>query len=236
MFARKKLKAPVIRVINNAGLLRKEVTAAMTAVQAQLDNEFAADWKKSATLTDSGKRLTDWNLVLSNTIDVQGALGYHAYNGIPTAIVDVALSNKYGPWEICFGHEVLEMVGDPTCNLVRPYPNNQLVAYEACDAVEGVNCSYKAKNGVSLTDFQLQAWFDGKGDKFSHNNSVSAPLQLAPGGYISVWNGSRWTQVFADKPSANAMMRAATSHRDAVRRGMIELYDYAGHARLLTKQ
>jgi hypothetical protein len=206
------MTTPVIRVINNAGLPAKEVRAACRAVQKQLSRDFAPDWKRTARITTYGRRKADWNLVLANTIDVPNALGYHTYNGIPTAIVDVQLSNKYGPWTICFSHEVLEMVGDPTCNLVMPFPGGKQVAYESADPVEGQNCAYQIE-GVWVSDFVLQAWFTGRGSKYDFTGVLKAPLTLAPQGYIALWDGTQWTQVFGDHVDADSRAYAARRHR-----------------------
>jgi len=207
----RKLLAPVtqprIRIVNQSKLVTAaEVAAAAAAIHVQVNRDFAPDWGKTATVTASRRRKPgDWIVVLADTIDVTGALGYHNdLSLLPHAIVDVALCKQYGlNWTVTLSHEVLEMLGDPTCNLVMPYPGGKLVAYEACDAVEADHYGYVI-NGVLVSDFQLQAWFTGHGTKYDFMGHLSKPLTLLPGGYISVHDSNGWHQVFAAETNGSA--------------------------------
>jgi len=190
---------PHIRIVNNSKIVTNaQVRAAARAIQVQVRRDFAPDWGHSATVSTRRKTAADWVVSVQDTIDTSGALGYHDVTGLtPTAIVDVALCKHYGlNWTVTLSHEVLEMLGDPTCNLVRPYPGGRSVAYEACDPVEADRCGYLI-NGVQVSDFVLQAWFTGAPGPYDFTRKLTAPLSLAPGGYVAVLDASGWHQVFA---------------------------------------
>ena len=190
---------PHIRIVNNSKLVTNaQVRAAARACQVQVRRDFAPDWGHSCTVSTRRKTAADWVVSVQDTIDMKGALGYHNVVGVnPHAIVNVALCKRYGlNWTVTLSHEVLEMLGDPTCNLVRPYLGHKMVAYEACDPVEADRCGYWI-NGVQVSDFVLQAWFTGGPGPYDFTRQLSAPLSLAPGGYVAVLDLSGWHQVFA---------------------------------------
>lgn len=79
-------------------------------------------------------------------------------------------------------HEACEIGGDPYANWWSDHPSGDLVALEACDPVEDE--SYKASNGVSLSNFVGPRWFrDGPGP-FDWLKTRKKPFQVSGGGYI----------------------------------------------------
>ena len=108
-----------------------------------------------------------------------------------------------------FTHEVLEALADPWINLAAQTGAGQFYAVEVGDPVESDRFAYLI-GAVKVSDFVLPAWFipghpgpyDCLGSRAADGlggvSPVSAPLELASGGYASVWSGAGgWSQVSA---------------------------------------
>lgn len=190
---------PTIRIINHSKLVTAvEVKAAAAALQKAISHDFAPIWGIGAIVkTGRTARPGEWAFVLADSINAAGALGYHTVHGTtPTAIIDVALCKQDNvSWTSCLGHEALEALADPQCNLTWPYPGGRNVAYEVGDPVE--RGSYFI-DGIEQTNFVTPAWFKGGAGPYDFLNQLSAPLTLGHGGYVAVWNGSTWSQIFGD--------------------------------------
>lgn len=140
--------------------------------------------------------------------DVDGALGYHDEDDNGVAYIKVfvspTLDNGGTAYEgpnsvsVTLSHEVLELTGDAPANKWVDGPNGADFAYELCDAVEGD--SYVI-NGVSVSNFVLQSFFDPKaesGARLDFLGKVDHPFAMTPGGYqITRTEPGRVSQVFA---------------------------------------
>ena len=74
--------------------------------------------------------------------------------------------------------------------------DSRIYALEVCDAVEDDRLGYKI-DGVLVSDFITPAWFEPTdADRLDFNRHLSKQLELARGGYISVFDpSSGWTQI-----------------------------------------
>ena len=180
-----------------------ELAPVVTALQAQIHNDFRPHWNTGAHLAlVTGPPSPDsWWLVVFDTSDQAGALGYHdlTTGGMPLGKVfvsDAAQANV--PLSSVMSHELLEMLADPFIFSTVQIQATQFTALEVCDPVEAN--SYEI-DGVTVSDFVTPAWFvnppvPGPVDLLS---VLSGPLTLAPGGYMSLWTPqSGWQQRFAD--------------------------------------
>ena len=156
-----------------------------------------------------------WNLILMDHSDQQGALGYHQdENGtdIPYAEVFVMDTLQDGSTvSAVASHEALEMLVDPDVSTVRTQlreDTQELYIVEACDAVQGCDYDVGAPEGrvtgTKVSDFCLPSWWtmEPSGAPYSFRNSVAAPWELAPQGYISTALASdpnKWRQVFGSQ-------------------------------------
>lgn len=180
----------------------------MNALQRQASENFAPAWGIDARLnfvpSSSAKGWQGkWNLIITDTSDEAGALGYHDLtpDGLPVGKVFAKTDLQYGAkWSVTASHELTEMLLDPWINLTAFDPRRGLfVAFEAADAVEADELGYTI-DGVLVSDFVLPAFFDPtalgrKNALFSWRSHVSAPFQLAAGGYESVFvPGRGWSQ------------------------------------------
>lgn len=199
---------PKIAILNRSTVVSDEQGKAITeSLQDQVTNHFGPIWNTSAKLNYVAKGQEDgwqdkWNVVILDTSDEAGALGYHDYTpeGLPVGKAFARTAELYGyQVSVTICHEVLEMLGDPAINKVAG-SYNTLYAYENCDAVESDELGYEI-GGILLSDFVTPAWFvdDYNAEiPYSFKENVHAPFELAPGGYISYTNTwpPNWQQHF----------------------------------------
>jgi len=76
--------------------------------------------------------------------------------------------------------------------------DSRIYALEVCDAVEDDRLGYNI-DGVLVSDFITPAWFEPTdADRLDFKRHLSKQLELARGGYISVFDtSSGWTQITA---------------------------------------
>lgn len=171
------MPSPTISVVNFSDLADNEVQDAIRAVNRQIQEDFAPIWGAVWDLRLHGSSFDASNpdtlseefvqgeavLYIVDESHLPGAAGYHALNGreIPFGFVFVTDPND---WTVTLSHEALELIIDPTVNVLVPGPdprpgradNTVLHAYEVCDAVE--RTSYLI-DGVRVSNFITQQWF-----------------------------------------------------------------------------
>lgn len=225
-----------IAVINASTVLTdSQVQAVIPDMQTQVSRDFYPAWGVDACLTfipqASKPQPGQWWLVILDDSDQAGALGYHdlTNEGLPMGKVFAGTDLKYGSeWSVTASHELLEMLGDPNINLTvfvqKDDSSGRLYAYEVCDACEADNLAYKIGNTL-LSDFVYPSWFEDfrkpKSTQFDFGNHLTAPLQLAPGGYIGIFDvtsGNGWTQITAKKEDMHMRVRAEVGTRRERRR------------------
>lgn len=163
-----------IAIVNEATVLTDaQVQAVVPALQIQVTRDFAPLWHRDATLTfySSANKgsipATAWWVIILDTSDVGGALGYHDLTpqGLPMAKVfaKTAIDNNQS-WTITASHELLEQLANP---YVGEYAFEQtsdtagtLYPMEVGDPVEDDRLGYMI-NGVSVSNFVTPAWFQG---------------------------------------------------------------------------
>jgi len=194
-----------VSVLNRSTLIQdSEIQAVMEALQSQVTNDFAPVWGVDAQLSfvpqGEAPKPNTWWLVILDTSDQAGALGYHdlTQDGLPLGKVFVQSNLDAGTsWTVTASHELLEMLVDPDINLtvfVQPSATaGTLYAYEVCDACEADGYGYTIGKTL-VSDFVYPAWFESfrtpNSVKFDRQGKISQPFQLLPGGYIGVFDVS----------------------------------------------
>ena len=211
-----------VGVVNQSSqITREQALEAIGALQIQVSRDFAPVWGQNCTLQlfDDATKVPSgaWLLALLDDSDQADALGYHDFtsSGQPIGKVFVKTTVDDGAsWTVCASHELLEMLADPDIVRCVFLPSDQpgdqgiLYAYEVCDAVEDDSLGYGINN-ITVSDFVFPAWFDpqaGASQQLSFQHSVTAPLELAAGGYISYFrdpNSQGWEQKFADSRASS---------------------------------
>jgi hypothetical protein len=143
--------------------------AIIDAVTEQVNGPFAAEWGTTPMSMRIGSGPTDRGATeiavnFRDTLDVQGALAYHAtVNGVPDIEVGVDLfeSAIVGQESVACGvsHEILEMARDLGANGWKDRQDSTGLsdAEEMCDFVQ--NTSYPANNGATMSNFVTKAFF-----------------------------------------------------------------------------
>lgn len=181
-----------IAIVNQSTVVSlSDVSAAVAALQIQLDRDFSPAWGIWARLgvnDGAAERI----LVLDDTNQAD-ALGYHTITQ-----QDVQDGEA---WPATLSHELLEQLCDPLTNLAAEgsYQGKAAVfAFEVCDPVE--NDEYQI-NGIPVSNFVLPSWFqEGYTGRVDHLGRLSKSFTLSPGGYISYQTrlGS-WQQWFGER-------------------------------------
>lgn len=166
----------------------------------------------------------DAELLLVDTSDVAGALGYHwlTPDGLPYGIVAIktTLDAGYDPM-VTLTHEFLEVAGDPDALAIAEVETSGAfkgIAYELCDPVEhdrdGIDIQLASGKHFVASNFILPSWFvQGSPGPWDQRGLLKAALTLRPGGYTANYDCSRgWTQQFA-KTRGRMSFRARNTTR-----------------------
>lgn len=197
---------PTVSIVNDpsSGEKDADIKRIVAALSKQLANDFGPVWHTGAHLhfVDSKSKppIGTWVIALLDSSDVAGALGYHDLTpaGLPLGKVFAGTDRQYDQKvSVTLSHELLEMLSDPWISLTAQADDGRFYAWENCDAVEADGLGYDI-DGVTVSDFVTPAWFGHGAGPVDHQGHLTRPLQLAPGGYISVFDpqsGQGWQQV-----------------------------------------
>lgn len=211
---------PVIAITNESTVLTDDqVRSVIPALQKQVTNDFRAYWGVDASLVflPKGEALTAgwWQIVVLDDPDQADALGYHELSstGSPLGKIFARLDEQAGAlWTVTLSHELLEMLGDPDIDTCKQAADGKFYALEVSDAVEADNLGYQIDN-VFVSDFVTPRWFNDQVecDRYSFKQRVTKPLELAPGGYISVFANGNWGQLSEQALLASGRESAAAA-------------------------
>lgn len=193
---------PHIAVVNESSLLTdSQVDTIAAALQRQANLHIAKAWGLAQVgISRKVPGLADWQLVFLDDSDQAGALGYHddLSTGLPLMRVFVRTCRQDRVSESsCASHEVAEALVDPYLNTASFDGRSKFWATEVGDPVQ--RGSYSVL-GVEVSNFVTPAWFNPNATRgFDHLGQVSAPFQVATGGYsqfLDITNPSKgWQQI-----------------------------------------
>lgn len=208
---------PQIDVVNQSTVVSDaDAILYVNAVQVQISRDFFPAWGLDCKLTFVPKGGTPnpshWLMVIADTSDQAGALGYHSLSntGNPIGFVFAKSDLDSGSSvSVTLSHEVLEMLADADINLIVQLDSTRFVAYESADSVEADSDGYQI-NGVQVSDFVLPSYFSpGHPGPWDFRKLLTGGMPaLRPDGYLGVYVvGQGWTQVTA--PTSPRMARKA---------------------------
>lgn len=211
------MSLPSIAIVNfSSQLADQEVQEAIRAVNRQVIEDFMPIWGagRICKLHNANFQPSDINTlslepVLADSVIylvdeglLPGALGFHDLNArdMPFGFVFILDSQD---WTVTLSHEVLELIIDPTVNILVPGPdprdpsNIVLHTYEVCDAVERM--AYDI-DGIRVSNFLTPSYFtigDAPGTRNDFlgvnvpsfgvtRNSHIAFFDLTVGGFVTV--------------------------------------------------
>jgi len=200
-----------ISVLNFTAISDDEAQEVIRVINRQIREDFEPYWGIGGSLRLEGKSTLrpriqspadvrgDAVLYLSDSLDVNGMLGYHDVNfpGVPYGFAYTWISELlHESWTVTLSHEALELVGDPEANRLVAGPHPQFPHlevyfwYEVCDAVQEE--SYEI-DGVEVSNFVLPLYFTRQEEPGSRNDFLGElpalkSFDLSPGGYIGFSN------------------------------------------------
>jgi len=212
------------------------------AVQAQINEEFAAEWGAQAEIRigtgASDVKRGEWAFIFVPTLpDAPGASAYHDITdkGVPYAFCAVetcgSLLGRDGI-SVDLSHEILETFGDESANLYAYDNAGVLHAMEMCDAVEMQTYAKQAKDGtpVQVSNWLLRSWFMmGTSGPYEYMSLARLPGAVQPAGPLKTARGhggnyqivGRWNGATHDVHARDAA-GAAEQHLEGVRhKGMV---------------
>lgn len=194
---------PTIACINHATVdLGVDFDALIAAMQSFVDEHVAPVWGTRAKLIKTkGLVPGKWAMVFLDHADHAHALAYHDLtpDGLPLARVFVKTTLKNNDLvSVSASHELVEMLVDPSINLVTMRSGSRLVyGYESADPVEELTFLV---NGIPMTNFVYPTYFEAFHKPgsvwFDHLGKINKPFEIHPGGYQGVYKKGKWTQVF----------------------------------------
>jgi hypothetical protein len=230
----------IISIVNFSAIPDAEVERALRAINRQIEGDFAPYWSMAALLRLEGRSTArpelqrppdlrgDAIIYLWDELNIADALGYHDANnqGIPYGFVFTEIAREINePWTVTLSHEALELIGDPSANVLAagPHPSDpeKLVFhwYEMCDAVQA---EHYPIDGVEVSNFVLPLYFTvdnepGGRNDFLNRPAPGGPLRsfgIKPGGYVGFYDpemGSHETFALASDRLAHQRLSVKSS-------------------------
>ncbi len=202
---------PKVVIVNQSAHVEAAAVAAAAAALSRQVNEhfalpppigFGIGCRLRVASVGAPPQPDEWVLLLTDKIDVSGALGYHDVtpHGLPVMRVFPKLDIDEGlPWTPTASHELLETLADPNIAKCAQAPDGRMWAYEVADAVEAD--SYLI-DGVPVSNFVTPLYFEPPAHltdaQFDYLKLVKQPYEIRPGGYNQFWTGTSWQEVFAE--------------------------------------
>jgi hypothetical protein len=177
-----------------------DLTKVANAINLQVTRDFGPIWNVNATVValpnPDAVPPGIWPVFILDQIEVKGALGFHLTNANQPFANVLAGST----WSLTAGHEVLEMLADPSGNRLVSSTSIQIVddkivdgdakfefLVEVCDPSEDAANAYLVDD-VLVPDFYTPRYFDPVGApsvRYSFSGNITRPRQLLPNGYLS---------------------------------------------------
>jgi len=203
------MSTPTITVVfQHTVSLGVDSSALVDALQKYIDEQLAPQWAVHANLVMSGPSIPKgaWALCFADDSDQAGALGYHELEGlVPCGFVFVRSAASAGvSVSETASHELAELLLDPAANLAALSPRGHLVAREICDPVQGPTITV---NGLPMADFVLPSWYGAGSAPYDLTGACQQPWEVLPGGYVPVWDGLTWTQLFGSHDAKLAFQK-----------------------------
>lgn len=208
-------QAPSIYLINQSTLVTDAQVAAMAdACDHQIAQHIASAWRLLPSPVRAVPRgqvpRGGWNLVVLDTLDEAGALGWHTDDGQgihgvvgAKASMDAGYKVLTGPYAVSAtcSHEAAELFCNPNANAWRDTGRGSSVIQEVCDPVE---VDWYLIDGVAVSNFVLPDYFDPTpaSTKFDYMGTLHRPFSIAKGGYQVVESQGRSSQRFGDEVPA----------------------------------
>jgi hypothetical protein len=204
----------VALIDDTATIPRAQLERVAGALNEQLQDDVVRHWThvRATVGTGRGAAPGQWSIRIREQLDEPDALGYHTTDDHNQPVSYVELTED---WTITASHELLEMVVDPSGNMMHgarlpngleghyrefglPHESSHvLYLLEVCDPCEAA--AYEVGE-VNVSDFLLPGWYRTSplaAPAYSHTGLCLRPRQVASGGYVSFATpAGDWFQAF----------------------------------------
>lgn len=231
------MSLPSISIINfSTNVTEQEAQDAIRAINRQVNEDYLPVWGHGRilrlhaptfdpadpdTLAEDPVR-GESVIYLVNEASLPGALGFHALNSleIPFGFV----FTEFGPdWTVTLSHEVLELITDPTANILVPGPDprdpdnpNKVVlhAYESCDAVE--RTAYEIDE-IRVSNFVTPNFFfpgDAPGTRNDFLGVGVTSFGATPGSHLAFFDleANQWVTFIGQQAAPVAALASRAKH------------------------
>lgn len=230
------MSLPSISIINfSTNLFDDQVQEVIRAINRQVIEDFMPIWGSGRilrlhaptfniadeeTLADDPVR-GESVIYLVDEATLPGALGYHARNtrGIPFGFV---FTDFIENWTVTLSHEVLELIVDPTANVLVPgsdprNPANMVLhTYEVCDAVE--RTSYQIDQ-VPVSNFITPVYFTEGDEAGTRNDFLGVGVdsfRATPDSHLAFFDlaTNEWVQILGNQVPASTIQASRVKKFD----------------------
>lgn len=203
-------------VLNRSTKLTNAQVCYLVEAVAQQVVDFCARWNLPPPAvafyaTDIGLPASDIVVcTYVDQLDVDGAIAYHSVDaaGRPVCF----MLPPADPLDATpLSHEILEAIGDATCDRWEKKPDGSEIAVEVADPVQGDSYTIDTHVitpepvlAIKVSNFVLPSYFDPNGQPpFDAMGVLSAPFGIAPGGYaVVIAPTGNEHDVFGDRAAA----------------------------------
>jgi|SoiMethySBSTD1v2_1073268.scaffolds.fasta_scaffold00083_40 hypothetical protein len=233
------MSLPDIAVVNFSSVPDADAQAAIRAVNRQVLEDFQPIWG-SAYLSKlhaalplvNGQPMQDMKVPAEAVIylvdqpSIPGALGYHDMNNaeVPVGFVFTDL----GDWTVTLSHEVLELIVDPTVNILVPGPDPRQPAnpnawlfhtYEVCDAVERTEYHI---DGITVSNFLTPSYFKPGNAPGTRNDFLGVGVDsfgVTPGSHLGTIDPTdfSWVEILGSQVHNRSTVLSRLQQFEAIR-------------------
>lgn len=230
------MSLPSISIINfSTNVTEQEAQDVIRAINRQVNEDYLPAWghgrilrlhaptfdpSDEDTLAEDPVR-GESVIYLVNEATLPGALGFHSLNSLEVPFGFVF--TEFGPeWPVTLSHEVLELITDPTANILVPGPDPRepdsdkvvLHAYESCDAVE--RTSYEI-DGVQVSNFVTPSFFfpgDAPGTRNDFLGVGVTSFGATPGSHLAFFDleAGDWVTFIGEQAAPEAALARRAEH------------------------
>ena len=172
-----------------------DMSQASAALQKQATRDLGPIWGVDATVNYfpdlESVPIGYWPIIIVETVNDPSAGGYHTdQNHQPFSLI---LRGNGSEWTLDCSHELCEMLVDPYGNRMTPGQSLKtgqgrvLYLVECCDPCEDPKYAYTI-DGIMVSDFYTPDFLApavSSSIRYSFNGSITKPLEILPGGYIT---------------------------------------------------
>ena len=234
---------PDIAIINFSSVSDRDAQTAIRAVNRQVTEDFQPIWGSgylcklhASPFVGAAPEVIQEDPVQAEAViylvdqaSVAGALGYHDINASETPVGFVF--TDLGDWTVTLSHEVLELIVDPTVNVLVPGPDPRqpddpnawlLHTYEVCDAVERTDYEI---DGIVVSNFVTPSYFSEGDAPGTRNDFLGVGVDsfgVTAGSHLGTIDPSdfSWVEILGNEHPSRSAVESRMEQFSRAKKGM----------------